>query len=211
MPSFGAQALRGQTKRYETLLRCILPAFRPSALKRRFKQDGYVYVPGLNPRILLELRREIVEICEACGWLKPGTDPMDAISWKAPTIEGEEAYFEVYDKVQCLQDFHALAHEPAVLGLMQALLGDTAFPHPLSIARLVFPEMPDWSTPPHQDYVNNQGTSELYACWIPLSDCPQSMGSLAILEGSHKLVLFPVGYSLAPGIARPACPTKQRP
>ena len=189
------------------------PCFQTrAALKRRFKQDGYVYVPGLiAPRILLELRRQIVEICEACGWLKPGTDPMDAISWKAPTIEGEEAYFEVYDRVQCLQDFHALAHEPAVLGLMQALLGDTAFPHPLSIARLVFPEMPDWSTPPHQDYVNNQGTSELYACWIPSPIVRRVWVPWRFWRAHTSWVCSRLNTPLVPGIARPACPTKQRP
>jgi len=177
------------------------------ALKRRFEQDGYVYVRGLvDPEILLNLRRQIVEICHSCQWLKPGTDPMDAISWTVPKVEEEEGYFEAYDQVQRLQDFHALAHEPAVLGLMRGLLGETGFPHPLSIARLVFPENADWSTPPHQDYVNNQGTPDLYACWIPLSDCPQAMGSLAVLEGSHKLGLLPVEYSLGAGHRQSSLP-----
>jgi len=171
-----------------------------ASLRQRFDADGYVYVPGLiDPDLLLDLRRQIVEICRDCQWLKPGTDPMDAISWTVPKVEGEEAYFEVYDRIQRLQDFHALAHEPRVLGLMRALLGDSAFPHPLSVARLVFPESRDWSTPPHQDYVNNQGTADLYACWIPLSDCPRALGSLAILEGSHRLGLQPVEYSLGAG------------
>jgi ectoine hydroxylase-related dioxygenase (phytanoyl-CoA dioxygenase family) len=172
----------------------------PGALKGRFDEDGYVFLRGLvDPELLLALRRQIVEICAECSWLKSGTDPMEAISWTAPKVEGEDAYFEVYDRIQRLQDFHALAHEPAVLGLMQGLLGDSAFPHPLSIARLVFPDSRDWSTPPHQDYVNNQGSEDLYACWIPLSDCPQALGSLAILEGSHKLGLQPLQYSLGAG------------
>ena len=179
----------------------------PHALKQRFERDGYVYLRGLvDPEILLELRRQIVSICLECGWLKPGTDPMDAVSWTVPKVEGEDDYFEVYDRVQRLQDFHALAHEPAVLRLMRALLGETAFPHPLSIARLVFPEIRDWSTPPHQDFVNNQGTPELYACWIPLSDCPRSMGSLAVLEGSHKLGLLPVEYALGAGHRQASLP-----
>ena len=177
------------------------------ALKQRFDADGYVYIRGLiDPGRLLGLRRQIVEICDDCHWFKPGSDPMDAISWTMPKVEGEEAYFEVYDRIQRLQDFHALAHEAPVLRLMRGLLGDTAFPHPLSIARLVFPESQDWSTPPHQDYVNNQGTPDLYACWIPLSDCPRDLGSLAILEGSHRLGLQPVEYSLGAGHRQTSLP-----
>lgn len=172
----------------------------PTALKRRFDQDGYVFLRGLvDPDILLTLRRQIIAICDECGWLKPGTDPMDAISWTVPKVEGDDDYFDVYDRIQRLQDFHALSHEPSVMRLMRGLLGESAFPHPLSIARLVFPEIREWSTPPHQDFVNNQGTEDLYACWIPLSACSRSMGSLAILEGSHKLGLQPVEYALGAG------------
>ena len=134
-------------------------------MRQQFNQDGYVYLPGLlDSQLLQALRRQIVEICSDCGWLKPGTDPMTATTWTVPKVEGEEEYFQVYDRIQRLQDFHALAHEPAVMSVMKSLLGATAFPHPLSIARLVFPEIRDWSTPPHQDFVNNQGTADLYAC-----------------------------------------------
>lgn len=181
----------------------------PEALKQRFERDGYVFLRRLvDPALLLELRRQIVGICDDCGWFKPGTDPMDAISWTVPKLEGEDAYFDVYERIQRLQDFHALSHEPSVMRLMRGLLGESAFPHPLSIARLVFPENRDWSTPPHQDYVNNQGTPDLYACWIPLSDCPQAMGSLAVLEGSHTLGLQPVEYALGAGHRQTTLPAE---
>ena len=172
----------------------------PNALRDRFDRDGYIYIPGLlDTQPLLDLKRQIVDICADCHWLKPDTNPMDAISWTVPKVEGEEEYFEVYDQVQRLQDFHALPHQPAMMDVMRTLLGDTAFPHPLSIARLVFPDNQAWSTPPHQDFFNNQGTPELYAGWIPLSDCPTSMGSLAILEGSQKLGKLPMEYALGAG------------
>lgn len=182
------------------------------ALKDRFDRDGYIYIPGLlDTQPLMDLRRQIVDICADCHWLKPGTNPMDAISWTVPKVEGEEEYFEVYDRVQRLQDFHALPHQSVLLEVMRALLGNTAFPHPLSIARLVFPDNQDWSTPPHQDFFNNQGTPNLYAAWIPLSDCPQSMGSLAILEGSHKLGLLPMEYAHAAGFRQTSMTEESKP
>jgi ectoine hydroxylase-related dioxygenase (phytanoyl-CoA dioxygenase family) len=179
----------------------------PSALRNRFAQDGYLYLPGLmDSNLLTNLRRQIVDICAHSLWLKSDTDPMDAISWTVPKVEGEEDYFEVYDQVQRLQDFHGLAHNPVLMDVMKTLLDDTAFPHPLSITRLVFPDNEDWTTPPHQDFANNQGTPDLYAAWVPLSDCPTSMGSLAILEGSNHLGLLPLEYSLGAGHRQASLP-----
>ena len=70
--------------------------------------------------------------------------------------------------------------------------GADGLPHPLSIARLVFPGNEEWTTPAHQDYPNNQGTFELYACWMPLADCTMEEGNLSILRGSHKLGVAPL-------------------
>ena len=84
---------------------------------------------------------------------------------------------------------------------MTPLLGDDAFPHPLGIARLTFPDH-EWATPPHQDHPNNQGTTDLYACWIPLGDCPRTHGPLSILRGSHRLGVLPLVPSLGAGSRR---------
>ncbi len=185
-----------------------MPAFTDSRsllgdggrLRERFANDGYLFLRNqVPPSLLVALRRQIIEICARHGWI-PGIDPLaDAHCDHHPVVEGEEAYFAVYDEVQRLEGLHALAHEEAVLAPMRALLGDTAFPHPLSICRLVFPHNQDWSTPPHQDFPNNQGTPDLYACWIPLGDCPRKLGSLAILAGSHKLGLLPLKFALGAG------------
>ena len=32
----------------------------------------------------------------------------------------------------------------------------------------------------------NRGTSRIYTTWIPLGDIPREMGSLIVLEGSHR-------------------------
>jgi ectoine hydroxylase-related dioxygenase (phytanoyl-CoA dioxygenase family) len=170
------------------------------ALRDRFNRDGYIFLKNaVNISPLTSLRKELLGILQAQGWLKPRTDLNEAIPWTIPHVEGEEEFFKVYDKIQRLESFHALSHHPSVLSKLKVLLGESAFPHPLSIARLVFPDNDDWATPPHQDYPNNQGTEDLYACWIPLSDCPQEMGSLSILEGSHKLGLMPLKFSLGAG------------
>ena len=170
------------------------------ALKRRFDSDGYLFLKEIvDPGKLLRLRRQIAQCCARHGWFKPDSDPMDAIAWTTAKTEGEEEYLKVYDEIQKLEDFHALSHDESIVSVMRRLLGATAFAHPLSIARLMFPDTPEWQTPPHQDHPNNQGTKDLYACWMPLSDCPITLGNLSILAGSHRYGLLPLEYAMGPG------------
>lgn len=170
------------------------------ALRSRFEEDGYVFLKGAVDReLLLDLRRRVTSICKKHGWLRRGTDRMDAIASDHPCLEEDPRYYDVYDDVQKLEAFHAVPHHPSVRACMTALLGETAFPHPLSIARLMFPDNSEFATPPHQDHPNNQGTQDLYACWMPLSDCPIELGGLTILRGSHRLGVLPLEFSLGAG------------
>ena len=172
----------------------------PASLSARFQQDGYIYLKRVvEPAKLWALRRDILNICQQQQWLKPDTEVEEGICWTVPKVEGEEDYFAAYDEIQKLEALHALAHDPAIIRIMQALLGASAFPHPLSICRLAFPDSGAWITPPHQDYPNNQGTENLYACWIPLSDCPRQQAGLEVLEGSHRLGLLPLKFALGAG------------
>ena len=172
----------------------------PEALRARFGQDGYLFLRGVvDDDAVAALHEQVSGVCAAHGWFRPGTDPKKGVTAVEPCVEGEDRYFAVYDDVQRLEAFHALPHHPSVHRVMAALLGDTAFPHPLSIARLVFPGNESWTTPPHQDFPNNQGTPELYACWVPLADCPVELGSLSIMAGSHKRGMAPLEFSLGAG------------
>jgi ectoine hydroxylase-related dioxygenase (phytanoyl-CoA dioxygenase family) len=172
----------------------------PAAVRARFDRDGYVLLRGVIDRdLLLETRRAIVDVCRAHDWLDPMHEPMAAIPHRGPFVEGEDKYFEVYDDIQRLEAFHAVPHHESVRRCMTALLGETAFPHPLSIARLAFPRNSEWSTPPHQDHPNNQGTYDLYACWMPLADCSMEDGGLSVLRGSHKLGVAPLRGALGAG------------
>ena len=163
------------------------------ALRARFQQDSYLYLPGLLDRDrVLSLRRDIVEVLAARGWLRNDEYLMNAISVIPPLREGEDAFLEAYDAVQRIEALHGLAHEPALVEVMRQIVGPTAFPHPLKIARLAFPGNFEVSTPPHQDYPNNQGTENLVASWIPVGDCPIEQGGLAVLRGSHRYGVLPL-------------------
>jgi ectoine hydroxylase-related dioxygenase (phytanoyl-CoA dioxygenase family) len=171
-----------------------------AALRARLQADGYLFFRGIIPRhTLFELRDHITRILAELQWIQDGEQRMAANAIGMPQREGEPGFFQALDRIVRLESLHGLAHEPHLLAVMRQVLGETAFPHPLSITRLVFPNNPEITTPPHQDYRNNQGTPNLTAAWIPLGDCPIELGSLAILEGSHKAGLQPLQFHLGAG------------
>jgi len=42
------------------------------------------------------------------------------------------------------------------------------------------------TVPPHQDWASMQGSVNSVVCWVPLIDINQSLGSIALVPGSHK-------------------------
>jgi hypothetical protein len=181
----------------------------PQMLLNKFNEEGYLYLTQIvDASETRQLHESIISIFSQQQLLEKGTRPLHGITSCPPANEGEEAFFSIYDEIQKLECFHALPHSPAVLNTLKYLLGPTVFPHPLGVARLSFPSNIPCTTPPHQDYPNNQGTPDLYASWIPLTECPKEMGGLAILPNSHTEGLLPLEYSLGPGNRQVSLPEK---
>lgn len=161
---------------------------KPEELRRRLRQDGYLFFHRLMAREkLLALRRVILEICQKNGWLVAGSDLMAGLTNRTPCVEGQEEFMTVYDEVQAREEFHALAHDKVLVEMIAKLVEEEAFVFPLKVMRITFPHNTRETTPSHQDYVHLQGTVETYTVWIPLGDTPQELGGLAVLAGSHKL------------------------
>lgn len=170
------------------------------AMQARLAQDGYLFLRNIVPAdALLELRDQITRILAGFGWIADGEERMAAKAICRPRREGQPKFFEAHDQIIKLEALHSLAHESALMGVMREALGETAFPHPLCITRLVFPDSPELSTPPHQDFPNNQGSPNLTAAWIPLGECRMEDGSLAVMEGSNKFGVLPLDFHLGAG------------
>jgi len=164
----------------------------PQQLRERLSRDGYLYFSrALDRDRIMEVRWDFLKTLRRCGWLEHVLLKQGRCGI-TPLREGDPEFFTAYDEIQKLESFHALAHDEQLLGIMRDVLGPSAFPHPLKIARLIFPDHFEISTPPHQDYPNNQGTPNLTATWIPLGDLPREMGGIAILRGSHQFGPLPV-------------------
>ncbi|MCC7358914.1 MAG: phytanoyl-CoA dioxygenase family protein [Anaerolineales bacterium] len=169
----------------------------PVALRAQMARDGFLFLRGLFTRAtVLDLRRRILLILNKYGWLDRNADLMDGVvdpSVHAMVPEcGVGVTVPAYEDVYKTEAFHRLAHHPAVVSLMAKLMGETVLIHPRHIARMMFPVKSTAPTPPHQDHIFIQGAKAVYTCWLPLGDCPESMGGLQVMRGSHTLGVLPV-------------------
>jgi len=182
------------------------------ALAGRARRDGYLFIKGLLPRnAVTDLRQKFLEIAAESDWLRPDRPMTDAIADPSKACaDPEAAYVAVLKRLYRLEALHALKHHPAVVGLFERLFGEPVLVHPMVIPRNIFPERPDLTTPPHQDFVHIQGTPECYAVWIPLSDCPVEMGGLQVAEASHTQGVHDFRVSSGAGAMEVADPLEGR-
>ena len=174
------------------------------ALRQRMDTDGFLFFRGLVPRgAILDLREQILLICQRNGWLDADAPLMDGIispaAHEMETFCGVGVTQAAYADVYRLEAFHRLAHHAAIAAPLQALMGEPVLPHPRNIARLMFPTAANAPTPPHQDHIHIQGTQAVYTCWLPLGDCSQTLGGLSLMRGSHRVGILPVRVSEGAG------------
>ncbi|MEZ4866375.1 MAG: phytanoyl-CoA dioxygenase family protein [Caldilineaceae bacterium] len=160
----------------------------PDALRARMATEGYLFIRNLVPRPTLdELYAAILAICQREGWADD-----EGHAQGEPRLEGSPEFWSVYDALQSLESFHALAHRPELLAIIETLVQERPLVHPRNIARISFPHAEHFTTPAHQDFVHVQGAAATYTAWFPLCDCPCELGSLLVLAGSHTHEVLPV-------------------
>jgi len=150
------------------------------ALRKRAQEDGYLYFSELLPTGEVEaLREQLVALCEKHDFFdRPPIGPGGEID--------AERVGPYYSEAYRLRQVHGIPKHPAILDVYRRLWGRDPLPH----ARTVLRTMPHGTGqvwPVHQDYPNVATHDEVWNTWIPVGDCPEKLGSLAILEGSHKL------------------------
>lgn len=172
----------------------------PDGLRARFAEDGVVFLRGLlDAGVVAELRRQVLDRLQGVGWLRPGTDPGqalpgDRVHHDRGVIDGrpvrDPEWSVGYQAVQSLEALHRLAHDPALLAVLSDLLNGEVVVHPRKIARIAFPDLP-FPTPPHQDALFNRVTADVLTVWIPLGDCAAASGGLRVLLGSAGWGVLP--------------------
>lgn len=171
-----------------------------AALRTRMRKYGYVFIRDLLPRDdVLEVRRQIMEICREFEWLRPGSDPMDGLTDHGPVREGDDEWRPMYARLQMLEAFHRLKLHPNVNNLMDAYFEEPSYALPMTISRVAFPRDNENGTSPHQDWVYVRGSMSLVSCWAALGDVPLEVGGLKLLAGSHKAGLLSPRPAPGPG------------
>jgi len=163
----------------------------PETLRAVARRDGVLFFKKLlDPSDVLAVRRPIMDIAAEQGVLNPDSNPMDGLA--GPEVadawgeaDGKMWREAIYPGIQKLREFHALAQHPCILAMFEKLFDGPVFAHPRNIARMIGPGTARFTTPPHQDNWYIRGSEETWTLWMPLGDCPETMGGLAVMPGSH--------------------------
>jgi ectoine hydroxylase-related dioxygenase (phytanoyl-CoA dioxygenase family) len=161
----------------------------PQRLRQRGEEEGYLFFAKLlEPETVLDVRRQILEVCRSHDWLDVRAPLMDGVAREGHLLieSGDPRWKAFYCDVLKLRDFHALALHPTLIGMLEALFGESVLPHPRNICRVLFPHSATFSTPPHQDHYYIGGSEHTWTGWIPCGDCPVELGGLAIVPRSHR-------------------------
>jgi ectoine hydroxylase-related dioxygenase (phytanoyl-CoA dioxygenase family) len=161
----------------------------PERLRALAGRDGFLFVRGLvRADLVAALRARVLDHARRIGWLEPQAPIADARAapgkrvghhqdpdWVAlqVDVQGRSEMWAVGDCVAIHRVLHALEGRSSYLNLSTANTCRVCSPHP------------DMATQPHQDAHYVRMIGEFWTVWIPLGDCPRSLGPLALLAGSH--------------------------
>ena len=173
-----------------------------AAMAERMAADGYLFIPGLLPAAdVAALRRRMLAVVDAAGWIRrAGPDDDAAVAEPAAFRDDTDPEATaVVMRQAALPEMQVLQHHRALVGLFERLFGEAVLPLPKIIARNLFPQQNDHTTPAHQDYPHVQGSRRTCAAWIPVGDCDAAMGGLQIAAGSHRDGVLPIEPALGAG------------
>jgi len=149
---------------------------------------GYLFFrEALEREAVLAVREAVLSRCAA------GVPRPDAPGWVSLQAE-----------VLVLPEVDALRRHPFVLGVLERVFGRPAEAGRGDVCRIAPPSAPELTTPPHQDAAYT--AADLWTAWIPLGDCPISLGGLAVLPGSHREGLREHGEGATGAATPPGAP-----
>ncbi|GAB1742741.1 hypothetical protein NU219Hw_g8453t1 [Hortaea werneckii] len=168
-------------------------------MRRRFEEDGYLFVRNVMPRDdVLDVRQAYFEHLAPTGILKPGTSPRDGIfdSTQDPVVHngvGGRDLPEDRDRVDRLVTAHThpmynfLLEHPKLRGFVREFMGwDKDVLVKRTLLRHNVPH--GFSTGIHYDRIFlRQGEAEFLTAWVPIGDCSAEGGGLMYMEDSTEV------------------------
>jgi hypothetical protein len=153
------------------------------ALRKRFAEDGYVFLRGVIPaQEVINGRLAVLKHLEAQNLIDP-CFPLDAGVVKGGH-GGDQGRVEGTDTLIRTKWFKDVVEHPALFSLFDDFFGKPAATFDFKWLRAVQPKE---SSGFHMDSVYmSRGSPNLVTCWVPFGDVPWELGGLAVLGGSHK-------------------------
>jgi ectoine hydroxylase-related dioxygenase (phytanoyl-CoA dioxygenase family) len=159
----------------------------PAMLARLSNTHGYLFLRNLAPRATVSLlRAQVLDVCARRGWLDDRVSRSDAVAHPdAASHATRDELISLQGDVQSLPAFSDLRRDPGILSVLEAVLGAPPVSGYGDVCRLAFPCDLGRTTAPHQDHFYTRRSTSLWTVWVPLGDCPSTLGGLAVLPGSH--------------------------
>jgi ectoine hydroxylase-related dioxygenase (phytanoyl-CoA dioxygenase family) len=139
------------------------------------------------------LRAVALAAAEELGWLDPGAPRSAAVAVSGISLGAydDPRWVEFLSLVMSHPAFFALQRDARMLATLEALMGGAVRPSVGDICRVVSGDDERHTTVAHQDRFYVKGDGPLWTVWLPLGECPLSLGPLAVLPGSHEAGLLP--------------------
>lgn len=160
-----------------------------AALRQRFADDGYLYIPGFFAREdVLAARARITEMLEQKGLLDPAYPAIEGLKREGADmsfLSDPRAAVEFMNSVSRKNPaMLRLLYSGALIELFEKFFGDEVRHFDFTWVRTMGK---GFGTDPHCDNVYmGRGSSRLCTVWTPYGDISYDIGGLMILEGSHQ-------------------------
>lgn len=161
------------------------------ALWRSLRANGYLWLRDhLSPEVVLAFRRFYFEALAGTG-LVGGADPGIGLAGGSG-VDRAALRRVLFDEIIPSPEYQELCNHPAIRDWFAWFLEDEVHLHKRKILRHTQPGENGigTATQAHYDLVYlREGSDRVLSMWIPLGDCPVTLGGLVYLEGSHHWVM----------------------
>jgi hypothetical protein len=148
-------------------------------LRRRFLEDGYLYLPGYLDRAeVLAARASLCDGLAAAGVLDPAYPTIDGICQPGAGYVFKPELTNNNPRIQ------NLLYAGRLPEFYRKFFGEEIRHYDFTWLRAIGPGK---GTNPHCDLpYMGRGTHTHMTCWVPYGDISTTLGGLMVLEGSHK-------------------------
>jgi hypothetical protein len=161
------------------------------ALWEHLRRDGYLFLTGfLDPDAVHGFRRYFFTSFADTGLIQADTDP--ALGIRGGAVDPATLRRILFEQIVPSAEYADFCTQPAIRDWFAWLLGGGVHLHRRRIIRHTRPGEAGigTATQAHYDLVYlREGTDRVLSLWIPLGDCPNTLGGLIYLEGSHHHTL----------------------